>query len=154
MKKFIVLLFSSILLGLSLYGLSSNSFYVQILIDLDTSFIYARLALVALFLMYTFVPWLRLYVTKALLGIGGILLLSLGLISFGSPTVLGHSNMLIGDTLTLIEGGILAVVLSAELSARRSRFIARGFVYVRSLFASKPKELAYSPPLLLPAKIL
>lgn len=155
MKKFTVLLFTICILSFSLYGLSNNSNYAQIILDLGTPFIYARLALIAILLAYTFVPSLRLYVTRALLGIGGILLLSLGLISFGSPTVLGYSDsyILIGDTITLIEGGILSVVLSAELSARRSRFMARSFVYVRSLFASRPIRLAYSPPLL-PTKIL
>lgn len=150
MKKIGVLLFSISLISLSLYGLSNNSYYVQIFIDLSTPLIYARLALIAILLAYTFVPSLRLYVTKALLGIGGILLLSLGLIGFGSPTVLGYGSgyMLIGDSLTLIEGGILAVVLSAELSARKSRFMARSFIYIRSLFASQPRKLTYSPSLL------
>lgn len=150
MKKFVVLLFSIALISLVLYGLSNNSSYVQVFIDLSMPLIYGRLALIAILLAYTFVPSLRLYATKALLGIGGILLLLLGLLGFGSPTLLGYGSfyMLIGDSLTLIEGGILAVVLSAELSARKSTFMARGFIYIRTLFASKPRKLAYSPPLL------
>ncbi len=155
MKKISVIFFSFGLLGTSLYGLSNNSYYVQLVVDLSIVFIYARIALAAVLLAYTFVPSLRLYVAKTMLCISGILLLSLGLTTLGSPTLLGHASsyMLIGDSITLIEGGILAIVLSAELSARRSRFTARGFVYIHSLLSTQPRKLVYSPALL-PVKIL
>ena len=80
--------------------------------------------------------------------------MALGLISLVSPTLLGHGNsyILFGDSLTLIEGGILAIVLSAELSVRRSRFMTGGFLYIKSLVAARPRELAHPP--LQPVKIL
>lgn len=123
--------------------------------NLSMPLVYARLALIAVLLSYTFVPSLRVSVTQALLGTGGILLLSVGLISVGSPTVLGYSSSYtsIGDSITLIEGGILAFVLSVELSARRTKFMARSFAYIHSLFVTQPKKLSYSPPLL-PVRIL
>lgn len=147
MKKLSVLLFSIGLLGISFYGLSNNSYYIQLLMNLSTPLIYARIALVAVLLAYAFIPSVRLYVIKVMLAIGGILLLSLGLTTACSPMLLSHASSytLIGDSLTLIEGGILAVVLSAELSARRSRYMARGFVYIHSLFAAQPRKLVYSP---------
>lgn len=61
--------------------------------------------------------------------------------------------MLLGDSLILIEMGILAIVLSSELSAKRSRFMARGFAYAYLLIATQPRKLAYPPPSLF-AKIL
>lgn len=155
MNKFSVLLFSIGLLFLSFYGLYSNSYYVQVFINLDMPYIYARLGLIAILLAYTFVPSLRLYITRALLGIAGISFLALGLISFGSPTILGYSNnyILIGDALTLIEAGILSLILSADLSVRRSKFVAKSFVYVRSPFVSHSSKLIYTPPLS-PTKVL
>lgn len=116
---------------------------------------YVRSALVVILLAYTFVPWLRIHVTKALLSLGGVVLLSLGLTSIVSPNMLGHLNawMLIGDMITLIEGGILAIVLSMELSARRTDLMARSFMSIRSLIVNRPRKLMYSPRIQ-PAKIL
>lgn len=151
-----VLLFTASLLGVCFYGLSTNSYYVRILINLSTPFVYARIAVAAVLVAYAFVPSLRLYVTRALLGFGGILLLSLGLISIGSPTVLGYTSSytLIGDSLTLIESGILAIVLSAELSARRSSMLVRSFAYMQSLVVTRPRKLTPSHRLLQQAIIL
>lgn len=145
MKKLSVLLFSVILLGFSFYGLSNNSYYIQIFMNLSESYNYARIALAIILSAYVFLPQIRIYLTKILLSTGGILLLSLGLVSAVSPTLLGHSNgyILIGDTLTLIEGGILAVVLSTELSARKSRFPTKNFLYIKLLLASRSKKLIY-----------
>lgn len=119
-------------------------------------FIYARIVLVAVLVAYSFVPSLRLYATQVLLGFGGIIMLSLGMASVASPTLLGQTNtyILLGDSLTLIEAGILAIVLSAELSAQRSRFMARGFAYIQLLVAFRPKKLLHSPHFLQPTKIL
>ncbi|HUC95629.1 MAG TPA: hypothetical protein VMR76_01565 [Candidatus Saccharimonadia bacterium] len=85
--------------------------------------------------------------TKTLLGIGGVALLTLGLFTTLSPSLVGHLNtwVLLGDDLTLIEAGILAVVLSAELSARRTRFIASGYAYLHSRLATQPRRSVYSP---------
>ncbi len=154
MKKFCLLLFSIGILGISLYGLLNNSFYVQILMNLNMLFIYARIALVAVLLLYDFVPSLRLYTTRALLSASGILMLLLGVVSVGSPNLLGHTTtyMLLGDSLMLIEAGILAIVLSAELSARKTEFMARSLKYIRSHSVTRPSERTYSPPLQ-PAKI-
>ena len=154
MKKLGVLLYGIGLLGISLYGLSNNSYYIQIFINLSKPYMLVRSLLIMVLAAYTFVPQLRLYVTRALLSIGGIMLMALGLISLASPTLLGHGNsyILLGDSLTLIEGGILAIVLSAELSARRSRFMARSFLYIKSQLATRPRELTHSP--LQPVKIL
>ncbi len=147
LKKFNVLLFTFGLLGISFYGISNNLYYVQILMNLSTLFIYIRIAVVTVLLTYVFVPSMRLYTTRTLLSISGVLLLSLGVISVGSPSLLGHTNpdILLGDTFTLIEAGIFAIILSAELSAQRSRFIVRSFRFVRSLIVSRPREKANFP---------
>lgn len=152
MQKLGVLLFGISLLGLNWYGLSNDSYYVQLFVDLSSLYVFVRITLFVVLAAYVFIPQLRIYVTRALLGIGGIMLLSLGVMTIGSPTVLGHSStyILIGDSLTLIEGGILAVVISAELSAQRSRYGARSFVYIKSLLATRPIKLTHFPPLLWP----
>jgi hypothetical protein len=146
MKKLCVLLYSIALLGVSFYGLSNHSYYVQILINLGRPYMDVRIALVIVLMLYAFIPWLRIYVTKTLLGISGMTLLSLGVFTIFSPSLLGHLDtwMRFGDNLTLIEGGILAVVLSTELSARRTTFMARSYAYVQSLFATQPRKLVYS----------
>ncbi len=156
MKKISVLLFTICLLGVCFYGLSTNSYYVQLLVNLSTPYVYVRIAVVAALVAYAFIPSLRLYVTRALLGFGGGLLLILGLVSLGSPTVLGYASgyTLIGDSLTLIEGGILAIVLSTELSARRSSMLVRSFAYIQSLVVTRPRKLTPSHRLLQSAIIL
>lgn len=42
--------------------------------------------------------------------------------------------MLFGDSVTLIEGGILAIVLSAELTAKRTQYTVRMLSRIHSLF--------------------
>jgi hypothetical protein len=104
---------------------------------------------------YAFVPQVRLYATRNLLSVGGTILLSLGVISVSSPTLLGHAGreILVGDTLTLIEGGILAIILSAELPARQSRLLAKSYLYIKSQLATRPRKLTYSPlPIVKPLK--
>ena len=146
MKKLCVILYGFAVLGLSFYGLSNHSYYVQVLINLGRPYMIVRIALVMVLVFYAFISWLRTYAAKTLLGIGGMTLLSLGLFTIFSPSLLGHLNtwMRFGDNLTLIEGGILAVVLSAELSARRTTFMARSYAYVQSLFVTQPRKLVYS----------
>ncbi len=145
MKQFSVLLFSIGILAISLYGLSTNSYYVHIFLNLSVLFIYIRLALVAILLTYVFVPSFRIYTTRALLSVSGFLMLALGFMSIASPSLLGYMNpwMLLGDSFTLIEIGIFSIVFSAELSAERSSYIANGFTSIQSLFARPSEEVAY-----------
>ena len=146
MNKLCVLLYAIAVFGLSYYGLSSHSYYVQLLINLDRPYMFVRATLIIALTVYAFIPWLRISVTKALLGIGGVALLSLGLTAICSPSLLGHLNtwMLPGDSIMLIEGGILAVVLSAELPARRTKFMAKGYTYVQLLLSIQLRRLVYS----------
>lgn len=146
MKKFNVLLFGISILAISFYGLSTNSYYIQVFMNLSEPFMYARSALVAVLLLYVFVPSFRLYTTKNLVGASGVLMLCLGLTSVASPTLLGYTDayMLLGDSLILIEAGLLAIVLSAELSAQRSQFIMSAFAYIQSLFTNPLKDVLYT----------
>lgn len=147
MKKFAVLFFSISLIGLSYYGLHSNIYYIQMLMNLGEPYMFSRTALIMALAAYAFIPGVRLHSTKALLGFGGMALLSLGLVSVCSPTLLGQTNnyVLIGDAISLIEGGILAIILSAELPARKTIFMATSFYFIQSLFASKLKLQTYYP---------
>lgn len=144
MKKFNVLIFSLTLLGLSLYGLYSSSNYVQFLISLNLLIIYARIAVVAILLAYVFIPSFRLYTTRSMIFLGGILLIVLGAISIGSPTLLmSHSSIYLqpGDIFTLFEAGILSIVLSVELSASRSSYITKGISLIRLQFVNARNKL-------------
>jgi hypothetical protein len=156
MKRTSVLLFSICLLGISLYGLSNDTFYVSFLINLGTLSAYLRIGLVAALVAYAFVPSVRLYLAKVLLGIGGIIMLSLGIICIGSPSLFGQFNsyMLIGDALTLIEGGILATVLSIELESRKSKLMIWSFAHLQLLFATRTRKLTYFSPLHHSEKVL
>jgi hypothetical protein len=156
MKKLVVLLFGLSLLGFSLVGMSDNSYYIQLFLNLSKPYVLVRAALVMVLAAYAFVPQVRLHATRNLLSIGGTILLSLGIISVSSPTLLGHAGreILVGDTLTLIEGGILAIILSAELPARRSRLMAKSYLYIKSQLAARPRKLTYSPmPVVKPFKL-
>ena len=155
MKKISVLLYSLSLMGISFYGFSSHSYYVQLFINLGRPYLFVRTAFALALTIYAFIPWLRVYVTKALFGLGGLVLLSLGLVSVYSPNLLGHINgwMLLGDDLMLIEGGILAIVLSAELSIRRTELLTSSLINMRLLMATRSRKLTYSSHLQ-PAKIL
>jgi hypothetical protein len=155
MKKLVVLLFGICLLGFSLIGVSDNSYYIQLIMNLSKPYILIRAVIVMVLAAYAFVPQVRLYATRNLLSVGGTILLSLGVISVSSPTLLGHAGreILVGDTLTLIEGGILAIILSAELPARQSRLLAKSYLYIKSQLATRPRKLTYSPlPIVKPLK--
>ena len=156
MKSASILLFSICLLGVTFYSLSNGSYYLPPLINLGILFVFLRLALVTILVMYGFVPSLRFYFAKVLLGISGIIMLPLGIICIGSPSLFGQFNsyMLIGDALVLVEGGILAIVLSAELYSRESKFMVWSFAYLQLLFATRTRKLAYLSPLNYSQKVL
>lgn len=156
MKKLVVLLFGVCLLGLSLIGMSDNSYYIQLFMNLSKPYIFVRAMLVMALAVYAFVPQVRVYATRNLLSVGGTILLALGVLTVSSPTLLGHAGreILVGDTLTLIEGGILAIILSAELPARKSRFLATSYLYIKLFLATRPRKLTYSPlPVVKPFKL-
>src|SRR4051812_16508641 len=106
MKKFGILLFGTALLGTSLYGLFTQSYYVELLINLTTPFVIARIVLVLVLVLYVSVPGVRHHIVKILLGLAGMAMLALGLTAMYSPTIVGHeaSYIPLGDVLTLIEG--------------------------------------------------
>ncbi|HEX5394858.1 MAG TPA: hypothetical protein VFW52_00665 [Candidatus Saccharimonadales bacterium] len=146
MKKLCVLLYAIGLISISAYGLSNNSYYVQLLMNTSGLYMLARITLVLCLVVYAFVPKVRLYSTRFVCGFGGVALLALGAISVWSPTLLGHSSgyALLGDSLSLIEGGILAIILSAELSARRSRVIATSLQSLKNTIHHAAQKRTYA----------
>ena len=146
MKKLSVLFYAAAILGISIYGLYSQSYYIHQLINISMPYMIFRASVVLALMFYAFTPWIRVYETKALLGISGLVLITLGCISILSPSLIGHLQtwMLIGDDLLLIEGGILAVILSAELSVNRSLAIFRGFIIISSMLTIRYRKFIYS----------
>lgn len=104
-----------------------------------------RVILFTLLLTYGFIPQLRLYITKNLIGVLGFAMLFLGSMAMFSPSLFGHLNtwFLFGDALTLIEGGILAIVLSAELSIRRTNIAPRVWFKEHGLLSMQHRKLEY-----------
>lgn len=143
MKKLSVSLYAATLLSLTLYGLLSHSYYVQILINLSSPYVLVRCLIVAMLVLYAFVPQVRLHSTKTFLGMSGTALLIVGLMSICSPTLLGYSTkyVLLGDTITMLEGGILGVVLSAELPIRHFTRAMETF-YVLPQLKLSPRHLS------------
>lgn len=132
MKKYDIfglLLFSVLLLGLSIYGVLSGSYYVQTFLNLDIVFMLARIALVVALFSYVFISSLRTHTTRALLFVGGICIFMFGAISVVSSTFMGQSisYVRLGDSILLLEAGILSIILSVDFALRRFRFSTRGF---------------------------
>lgn len=139
---FSVMLFAAALLGFSFYGLLSDSSPVQLLINLDMLTIYARIILVVILLTYLFVPALRTYTARTLLYASGISMIILGASSIISSTLMAYTttHILLLDSLLLVEAGILSIILSADLSAKRSRMVANSFCYIQSLLPIPQSE--------------
>lgn len=137
------LFFGVALLYASYYGLSNNSYYVQLLISLDLVFVYARVALLSVLSLYIFLPRLRTYTTRSVLCIAGVMSTALGFMSVFWPVeiVASTGNVLLGDSLSLIVAGILTIVLGNGLSARRSSYVSAGIHYVRSMWATTHPEI-------------
>lgn len=139
--------FASTILGLNLYGIATNSYYVQLMINTEMTFLYARIALVIILFTYVFAPSLRTNTTKALTGTSGVLLMLIGLLSVGSPSLLGYVDtyILLGDSLILFEAGVLLLIVSIELPTRTLQ--PAGNTYAQ---ASEPTErrprVRYSAP--------
>lgn len=146
MKKLFVVVFSGSLLSISFFNLSSKLFFLPILVNLSKPYVIMRVVLVTILISYAFIPHLRLHLAKNILSISGLLLVSLGVFSVISPGLLGHLNnwILLGDSLTLIEGGILAIVLSLELPYRVPKFLIGAAYLTRSLFKTISKKISFA----------
>ena len=142
MKKLVVIVFCTALLGFSYFGLDHRLYFAPTLINLSEPFLRLRIIVVATLVSYTFFSWIRLHLFKVLLFISGLSFISFGLVSIYSPGLFGHLNnwILLGDSLTAIEVGIIAIVLSSELSDRRSKYLAE--IYY-SLKLSTVKSFKY-----------
>ena len=143
-----VLLFIVALVGFSLYGLLSGSVSVQLLVNLDMITLYARIVLAVVLLTYLFAPVIRTYTAKNLLYTCGVLMMILGIGSLTSSVFMSYtaSYILLLDSLLLVEAGILSIILGADLSAKRTRHVARSFSYVLSaLTTNQPKPQVIKP---------
>ena len=146
MKKLFVVLFGSGLLGISFFDLSKSLFFLPVLINTSTLYAVIRTVLVVILVGYTFVPKLRLHLTKSLLSTVGLLLVSLGIFTIISPGLMGHLNdwVLLGDSIIAIECGILAIVLTAELPYKLPKFLIGAIYLTRSLFKTLSKMFVYA----------
>lgn len=146
MKKLFVVLFSGILIGISFFNLSKNLFFLPVLMNMSKPYVIMRTVLVAILVCYAFVPRLRLHLSKSLLNTMGLLLITLGIVTIISPGLMGHLNdwVLLGDSIIAIEGGIIAIVLSAELPYKIPRFLIGALYLTRSIFKTLSKMFVYA----------
>lgn len=145
MKKINVSLFSVFCLILTLYSLSWPSYYQELLISSSPGLLALRTIICASMLGYVFKPEVRTYFAKTLMRAGGMTLLLFGLTTFVYPGLFGTSATYvpIADSFILLEGGVLALLLSLELPAQEPVAASRNlrFQYFANLLASHPKKL-------------
>lgn len=146
MKKLNVALFSTFCLSLTFYSLLWPSYYQELFISSASGLLILRTMICAFILSYVFRPRIRTYFAKTLMRAGGITLILFGLATFISPGLFGVSvaYVPIADTFILLEGGILALLLSMELPAHKSP-LALGYKlrlhYFTSILGAPPKKL-------------
>jgi hypothetical protein len=145
MKKLVVTAFSIILLGFSYLGIDHRLYFTPMLINLSRPFMLTRILLVTVFLFYTFIPWLRLHFFKILLFTSGLIFVLLGLATIYSPGLFGHLNnwILLGDSLTAIEVGIISIVLSSELNYRKTEYLIKSYYHLRLIFVKRFENFEY-----------
>lgn len=117
MKKLFVALFSLAVISVTAYGLTYPNFWLEQLLSLKEAFIYARIFLVLILVSYMFLPATRTSAVRNILQLSGMVALLFGITSLFSPLFFGYFEQYIpmGDVLIFIEGGILSLVLAAEL---------------------------------------
>lgn len=146
MKKVNVVLFSLFCLSLTFYSLSWPSYYQELLVSSTPGLLILRTIVCASMLAYVFRPQTRTYFAKTLMRAGGMTLLLFGLATFIYPGLFGTSvaYVPIADTFILLEGGILALLLSLELPAHEPLTTSRNlrFQYFANLLSTEePKKL-------------
>lgn len=104
-----------------------------------------RIILVTILLIYTFISLSRSHFMRISLFIGGLGLVSLGFVSIYSPGLFGYLNnwILIGDSLTLVEIGIISIILSSELTSRKTEYLSEMYYYLRLLFENRYERYKY-----------
>jgi hypothetical protein len=143
MQKLNVLAFGTVSLGLTTLGLVWQNYYLDLLVSSGGGFLLIRVMAVAFMLAYVFRPQARNHLAQSAMRSLGITLLIFGLVTFFSPTFLGHFNSYIpfGDTLLFIEGGILATLLSLELPVHGPSLMDKNLKYLAVLLAAQPRKL-------------
>lgn len=126
MKKFSVLSFSFIVTALTAYGLVFPNYLLQELMSFSEPFILARLGLLLILLMYVFFSKIRLKGMRYLLFLASLTALSFGVSTLVSPMLFGKFNdyVPIGDVFIFIEGGIIGLLMAAELPVIESQTIS------------------------------
>lgn len=124
MYRTVVTLYSTAVLGASWYGIENPSYYVGILLKESPNFLLARIFIVLSLLAYVYIAGLSCNTVRNLLAIAGFVIFGLALVTFFSPTFFGHFSFYvpIGDVFIAIEGGILAMIVSAEIPSYKTHF--------------------------------
>lgn len=143
MNKAHVLLFGTVSVNLTLYSMLEPGYYIDLLISSDKSFVLIRILATVFMALYVFRPQIRTYFTRSIMRSLGLALMLLGVMTFLSPTFFGQfpTYIPIGDTLLFIEGGILATLLSLELSVQGSTPKGKYLQYLAVLLSAQPRKL-------------
>lgn len=145
MKKINVVLLSTFCLGLTFYGILSASYYQQFIVSSSNGLILLRFVICASLLLYVLRPQVRTYFAQKLMGAGGWTLLLFSIATFVSPGLFGHSvsYVPIADTFIMVEGAILALLLSLELPAQEPAVKTQKSLqyFTNLLVATKPEKV-------------
>lgn len=117
MKKVNTTLFCLATIGVTVFGLIWQNYFLGLLVSLNEPYVQLRLLLVIVLSSYVYFYELRTRGFKLLLQLGAILLLIFSISALFSPTVFGFLShyVLIGDVFIFLEGGIIALLLATEL---------------------------------------
>lgn len=146
-RKFSAILFSSFSLGLTAYGILQPGYYIDLLISSDISYLLIRAFVSALLLSYLLFPQVRTHLVRNIMTAMGACFLAIGLVSCFSPTVFGNlvGYITLGDTVIFVEGGVLSLLASLELSAHSAPASSRLQLRLPTIPTNLRRKLAQSP---------
>jgi uncharacterized membrane protein len=138
-----VLFFSIVTINLTLISVFEPGYYIGLLLSPQKGLLLMRLVVAFALLAYAFRQTIRTRFTQHAMRSFGVSLLILGAMTLFSPTFFGQftSYLPIGETLLLIEGGILAFLLSLELSVQNHSPFDQNLSYLAALLAAQPRKL-------------
>src|ERR1051326_5428339 len=105
MRKYIVLLYSGVVLLITWLGAYKPSYYLHVFISTQAPYVLVRCAVVLSLLAYALLPSVRSYNVRYVMGLGSAGLIALSFMAMVTPTFMGHFNYYIpiGDVFIWLE---------------------------------------------------
>lgn len=144
--KHSTLLFVLFVIGISIYGSISPSYYLSYIIDLDSTSAYVRSFVACLLLLYVFYAPLRVSPTRTFIMLMGAFCLTAGVTALFSPLMFNYFSHYVplGDVFLAFEAGVLSMLAALQLPARKVRLAFPAAIYLYHLkqaLSYRPKKL-------------